>query len=281
MSTFASLDVFQPFRESSRAESNASNSSSGGGGGGGKVHYTTSGMRNLMKKTTSNSSSNRSVQKNNGMMMLSRTSSSTGVGDDLSQAYPLVNSTTANTELSTASGRLGASARLTTNNSSSNNNMSDSGAAVAAATATRSSSNSLMMRTPSSSSLRRNSSKSLAVEDNSKEASSSSHGSSSGQANEVIIEEKRRRSNGEGYTTHQYLRGRLLGKGGFAKVYLCTAIDTGKNYAVKVVAKANLVKARARQKVSVFVCSLFEFLLQHSHVQPSFLTLHCHSRFSL
>lgn len=244
-SSLAGLDVFQPFRDSSRAESNALKSGSGGG----KVHYTASGMRNLMIKTSSTSSSmhssNRSVQKNNGMMMLSGTSSTTGGCDDLSQAYPLVNSTTANTEASITSVRLGATARLA--RSGSNNNLSDSGAPA------RSSSNSLVSRTPSSSSLRRNSSKSLNVEDNSKEASSSSHGSTSGQNGEVIIEEQRRRSNGEGYTTHQYLRGRLLGKGGFAKVYLCTAIDTGKSYAVKVVAKANLVKARARQKVSIRV----------------------------
>lgn len=66
---------------------------------------------------------------------------------------------------------------------------------------------------------------------------------------EFVFEEKRRRPDGDGYSVHQYLRGRLLGKGGFAKVYLCTALDTGKNYAVKVVTKANLVKARARQKV--------------------------------
>jgi len=65
----------------------------------------------------------------------------------------------------------------------------------------------------------------------------------------VIIEEKRRRPDGEGYTFHRYLRGRLLGKGGFAKVYHCTALDTNKAYAIKIVPKANLVKARARQKV--------------------------------
>ena len=65
----------------------------------------------------------------------------------------------------------------------------------------------------------------------------------------VIIEEKRRKVNGEGYTLHRYLRGKMIGKGGFAKVYLCTALDTNKAYAVKIVPKANLVKARARQKV--------------------------------
>ena len=65
----------------------------------------------------------------------------------------------------------------------------------------------------------------------------------------ILIEERRRKSGGEGYTTHQYMRGRLLGKGGFAKVYLCTAMETGKHYAMKIVPKANLVKERARQKV--------------------------------
>lgn len=68
--------------------------------------------------------------------------------------------------------------------------------------------------------------------------------------NSVIIEEKRKKANGDGYTIHRYIRGRLLGKGGFAKVYLCTAMDTNKTYAIKIVPKANLVKARARQKVS-------------------------------
>lgn len=65
----------------------------------------------------------------------------------------------------------------------------------------------------------------------------------------VVIEERRRRADGDGYTTHRYVRGRMLGKGGFAKVYICTSMDTGKNYAVKIVPKTNLVKARARQKV--------------------------------
>jgi hypothetical protein len=65
----------------------------------------------------------------------------------------------------------------------------------------------------------------------------------------VIIEEHRRKINGEGYTLHRYLRGKMLGKGGFAKVYLCTALDTQKAYAIKIVPKSNLVKARALAKV--------------------------------
>jgi serine/threonine protein kinase len=66
------------------------------------------------------------------------------------------------------------------------------------------------------------------------------------------IEELRRNPNGEGHTVHRYIRGKMLGKGGFAKVYLCTSLDTNRAYAVKVVPKANLVKSRARQKVRQF-----------------------------
>jgi len=65
----------------------------------------------------------------------------------------------------------------------------------------------------------------------------------------VEIEEKRRKLNGEGYTVHRYMRGRLLGRGGFAKVYHCTALDTNKSYAIKIVPKSNLVKPRAKQKL--------------------------------
>jgi polo-like kinase 1 len=65
----------------------------------------------------------------------------------------------------------------------------------------------------------------------------------------IEIEELRRKPNGEGYTIHRYLRGKVLGKGGFAKVYMCTSLDTNRCYAVKIVPKSNLVKARARQKL--------------------------------
>lgn len=77
----------------------------------------------------------------------------------------------------------------------------------------------------------------------------------------TVVEERRKRLNGEGgFSIHKYTMGRLLGKGGFAKVYLCTAQDTGKHYAAKVVPKANLVKARARQKVcSMYACVVCHF----------------------
>jgi hypothetical protein len=91
---------------------------------------------------------------------------------------------------------------------------------------------------------------------------------------DVMLEEKRRKANGDGYTIHHYLRGRMIGKGGFAKVYMCTALDTNKNYAVKVVPKANLVKTRARQKVRVdFNLKIFEQCMVFS-CYSKFVALH-------
>lgn len=80
----------------------------------------------------------------------------------------------------------------------------------------------------------------------------------------VEIEELRRKPNGEGYTVHRYVRGKLLGKGGFAKVYLCTSLDTNRSYAVKIVPKANLVKSRARQKLQAEI--KIHRSLKHKHV---------------
>lgn len=97
----------------------------------------------------------------------------------------------------------------------------------------------------------------------------------------VVIEERRRRADGDGYTTHRYIRGRMLGKGGFAKVYLCTSMDTGKNYAVKIVPKANLVKARARQKVrKIDDCKMAHVLQTQlfSHIMSLALFFSCKPR---
>jgi len=80
----------------------------------------------------------------------------------------------------------------------------------------------------------------------------------------VEIEELRRKPNGEGHTVHRYIRGKMLGKGGFAKVYLCTSLDTNRTYAVKIVPKANLVKTRARQKLQAEI--KIHRSLKHKHV---------------
>jgi len=85
---------------------------------------------------------------------------------------------------------------------------------------------------------------------------------SSSNSEPITIVEHRKRPSGDGYTVHKYLKGKLLGKGGFAKVYKVTSLDTNKEYAVKIVPKANLVKSRARQKVCCFVvCCMFVCLL--------------------
>ena len=47
----------------------------------------------------------------------------------------------------------------------------------------------------------------------------------------------------------RYMRGKILGKGGFAKCYEATDLDTREVWAVKIVAKASLVKQRAKVKL--------------------------------
>ena len=63
----------------------------------------------------------------------------------------------------------------------------------------------------------------------------------------TIIEEKVQTVSG--ITVKRYIKGKLLGKGGFAKCYELTNIETKKLSAGKVIPKANLTKARAKQKV--------------------------------
>jgi polo-like kinase 1 len=61
----------------------------------------------------------------------------------------------------------------------------------------------------------------------------------------IIIEEKNSKSNGD-TLTRKYLRGKLLGKGGFAKCYEITNVDTKKTQAAKIIPKNTLGKNRAR-----------------------------------
>ena len=64
----------------------------------------------------------------------------------------------------------------------------------------------------------------------------------------VIIEEKISKVNGD-FAIKKYARGKMLGKGGFAKCYEVTNVETKRVQAAKIIAKASLTKSRARQKL--------------------------------
>lgn len=68
------------------------------------------------------------------------------------------------------------------------------------------------------------------------------------QDNQQIIEEKIIKVTGD-IQIRKYLKGKFLGKGGFAKCYEFTNLDSKKVYAAKIVSKASLVKSRAKQKL--------------------------------
>ena len=62
--------------------------------------------------------------------------------------------------------------------------------------------------------------------------------------NNQIITEKITK-NGE-TTIKKYTRGRLLGKGGFAKCYEFTNLESKKLYAAKIIPKSSMTKSRAK-----------------------------------
>lgn len=63
-----------------------------------------------------------------------------------------------------------------------------------------------------------------------------------------IIEERFLTPSGD-CTLRKYSKGKLLGKGGFARCYEFTSLDTRKVMAAKIVPKASLMKARQKQKL--------------------------------
>ena len=65
---------------------------------------------------------------------------------------------------------------------------------------------------------------------------------------QAVVEEKIIKVTGD-VQTRKYYKGRLLGKGGFAKCYEFTCSENKKIFAAKVVAKSGLVKSRAKQKL--------------------------------
>ena len=71
---------------------------------------------------------------------------------------------------------------------------------------------------------------------------------SSSDAQECIVTETIRKSPGE-VLQKKYLKGRFLGKGGFARVYEFTELESKHNSAGKVIEKSSLSKSRTRQKL--------------------------------
>ena len=65
---------------------------------------------------------------------------------------------------------------------------------------------------------------------------------------QIIIEEKIQHSNGEIYI-RKYLRGKQLGRGGFAKCYEMTDLQTKISLAAKIIPRDSLQKERQKQKV--------------------------------
>lgn len=64
----------------------------------------------------------------------------------------------------------------------------------------------------------------------------------------VMIEERISKVNGE-ISTRRYTKGKLLGKGGFAKCYEITNLETKRLLAAKIIPKTTLNKPRAKQKL--------------------------------
>ncbi|KAG5190434.1 kinase domain protein [Tribonema minus] len=84
-----------------------------------------------------------------------------------------------------------------------------------------------------------------------------------------VIEHRRRTALGEELVT-RYVKGRLLGKGGFAKVYLVTTEDTHQHYAMKVVPRSLLTKRRAKDKLRT------EIKIHRSIAHPRVVRFHAY-----
>ena len=68
-------------------------------------------------------------------------------------------------------------------------------------------------------------------------------------SDQCIIEEKIPKINGD-MTIKRYQKGKLLGRGGFARCYETTNLQTKKVYAAKIIQKQTLTRTRAKQKVN-------------------------------
>lgn len=87
----------------------------------------------------------------------------------------------------------------------------------------------------------------------------------------VIIEEKITKTDGT-VVIKKYSRGKALGRGGFAKCYEVTNLETKRISAAKIIAKNSLNRSRAKQKVSPSISSA-----HHGNQDPQSFesTSHC------
>lgn len=83
------------------------------------------------------------------------------------------------------------------------------------------------------------------------------------------IEEVVIKTNGEEFTK-KYIKGKFLGKGGFAKCYEFECINNKKIYAAKIVCKANLTKSSAKQKlkseIKIHKSLFYKHIVKFEHV---------------
>eukprot|EP00961_Rhodomonas_salina_P269153 3636911-Rhodomonas_salina.2 len=78
----------------------------------------------------------------------------------------------------------------------------------------------------------------------------------SASAPDNIIEHVKKGAHGSS-VYKRYLKGPILGKGGFAKCYRVTDMETKKDWACKIVQKSSLTKQRHKTKVSFAAALLF------------------------
>ena len=69
---------------------------------------------------------------------------------------------------------------------------------------------------------------------------------------QIMVEEKVEKLNGD-TAIHKYIKGRFLGKGGFAKCYEFTDTESKRICAAKIIDKSTLAKSRAKQKVRSYL----------------------------
>eukprot|EP00659_Diplonema_papillatum_P015536 gene15536-23708_t len=75
-----------------------------------------------------------------------------------------------------------------------------------------------------------------------------------------FIEERDR----SGCVVRRYVKGKLLGKGGFARCYEATDVETKEEFAVKVISKATLSKPKTRQKLKTEI--KIHRSIEHKHI---------------